>query len=208
MEEVILTIRNQTEILIVDTLEHEFQNFGDVSMLLLMRLAQFITCVLILGTNVPIIIFIMNQGSKTFLDWLIIFDCCLCLSDLRVVILVLNYSDFVDFCICHVFLSFCTSLCNRLLSFGIVIYRLILVLGSAFVFSSSQKKVLENIILLAILFISLNLTGWAIYYREDNRHFLGKVKIFSDIFSNTFYYLQFAPAEIMSFSTILLTFTK
>ena len=178
MEDVILTILNQTEILIVETLEHEFQNFDDVSLFLLMRLAQFITCILILGTNVPIIIFIMNQGSKTFLDWLIIFDCCLCLSDLRVVILILNYSDFVDFCICHVFLSFFTNLCNRLLSFGIVIYRLTLVLGSTLVFSSSQKKVLENIIILATLLISFNLTGWAIYYREDNRHFLGKVQIF------------------------------
>ena len=171
-----LTIFNQTEILIFDTLEHEFLAWrGDGSLLILMRLAQIITCGLILGANVPIIIFIMNQGSKTFLDWLIIFDCSLCLSDLRIIILILNYSDFVDFCIYHVFLTFYTSLCNRLLSLGIVIYRLILVLGSSYMFSSNQKKVLEKTILLAILLISLIMTGWAIYYREDNRHFLSKV---------------------------------
>ena len=173
MEEVELTILNKTEIIILDTLEHEFLSSGDDSMLLLMRLAQFITCGLILGTNLPLILFIVKQEFKTFLDWLIIFDCILCLFNLRSVILLLNYSNFnAVFCICHVFFSFFTNLCNRLLSLGIVIYRFTLVLGSSFVFSSHKKKVLENIVLLAILLSSLNLTGWAIYYREDYRYFL------------------------------------
>ncbi len=175
MEEVVLTILNKTEILMVDTLEHEFLSSGDNSMLLLMRLAQLLTCGLILVTNVPMIIFTMNQKSKTFLDWLIVFDCFLCLSNLHVVILLLHYSDNdVGFCICHVFFSFFTNLCNRLLTLGIVIYRFTLVLiGSSFVFSSNQKRVLENIILLSILLTSLNLTGWAVYYRAEYRHFLG-----------------------------------
>ena len=185
MKEMVLTILNQTEILIFDTLEHEFRTWrGDGSLIILMRLAQIITCVLILGANVPIIIFIKKQGSKTFLDWLIIFDCSLCLCDLRIVILILNYSDIVDFCIYHVFLTFYTSLCNRLLSLGIAIYRLIMVLGSSYMFSSGQKKVLEKTILFAILFISLNMTGWVIYYREDYIHFLSKVIYGSyDLFS-------------------------
>ena len=175
MEEVELTILNKTEILIVDTLEHEFRSSGDHSMLLLMRLAQFITCGLILGTNLPLIIFTVNQKSKTFLDWLIIFDCILCLLNLRTVIRLPNYSDFdAVFCIFHVFFSFFTNLCNRLLSLGIVIYRFTLVLGSSFMFSSNQKKILENIILLAILLPSLILTGLAIHYRENYSYFLSK----------------------------------
>ena len=175
MEEVALTILNKTEILIVDTLEHKFLSSGDDSMLLLM--AKFITSGLILGTNLPLIIFTVNQKSKTFLDWLIIFDCILCLFNLRTVILLLNYLNFdAAFCVFHVFFSFFTTLCNRLLSLGIVIYRFTLVLGSSFLFSSNQKKVLENIILLAILLPSLKLTGWAIYYREDSSYYLGKVK--------------------------------
>ena len=40
-------------------------------MLFLMRLAQLLTCGLILMTNVPMIIFTMNQKTKTLLDWLI-----------------------------------------------------------------------------------------------------------------------------------------
>ncbi len=54
--------------------------------------------------------------------------------------------------------------------------RFILVVGSSFGFSINQRIVLENFILLAILLISLNLTGWAIYYREDYRYYLSKVK--------------------------------
>ena len=175
MEEVVLTILNKTEVLIVDTLEHEFRTSDDDSMLLMLRLAQFITCGLILGTNVPMIIFIMKQRSKTFLDWLVIFDCFLCLGNLQVVILLLHFSDNdVVLCICHVFSMFFTNLCNRLLTLGIVIYRVTLVLGNSFLFSSNQKKVLENCILHTILFTSLYLTGWAVYYREDYKHFLGE----------------------------------
>ncbi len=119
----------------------------------------------------------LGRCAKTFLDWLIIFDCILCLFNLRTVILLLNYLNFdAAFCVFHVFCSFFTTLCNRLLSLGIVLYRFTLVLGSSFVFSSNQKKVLENIILLAILLPSLKLTGWAIYYREDSSYYLGKVK--------------------------------
>ena len=182
-----LTILNKTELLIVDTLEHEFLSSGDDSMLLMLRLAQFITCGLILGTNVPLIIFTMKQGSKTFLDWLIVFDCFLCLSNLHVVALGLKnnkrngsllihyYDSDVHFCF-RVFFSFFCNLCNKLLTLGIVIYRFTLVLGSSFLFSPYQIKMLENLILLLILFTSLNLTGWAMYYREDYRHFLSKVK--------------------------------
>ncbi len=111
----------------VNTLDHEFPTINDDSLLLLMRLARIITCGLILGANVPIIIFIINQGSKTFLDWLIVFDSFLCLSNLRNNVILLvntlqNYHDSIDICTCHVFLSFFT----RLLSLGIGIYRFIL----------------------------------------------------------------------------------
>ena len=187
MDEALFTILNKTKVLMVDTLEHEFLSSGDDSMLLMLRLAQFVTCGLILGTNVPMIMFTMKQGSKTFLDWLIVFDCFLCLSNLHVVALGLKnnrrngtllihyYDSDVRFCF-RVFFSFFCNLCNKLLTLGIVIYRFTLVLGSSFLFSKYQIKMLENLILFLILFTSSNLTGWAMYYREDYRHFLGKVK--------------------------------
>ena len=190
MEEVELTILNKTELLMVDvdTLEYEFLILGDDPSLLLLRLAQFITCGLILGTNVPLIMFIMKQGSKTFLDWLIVIDCLLCLSNLHVIALgpknsitnewngiMEHYYGNSVFCF-RVFLILFCNLTNRLLTLGIVIYRFATVLGSAFLFSSKQIKVLEYFILITILLTSLNLTGWAVYYREDFRPFLGEVK--------------------------------
>ena len=183
-----MTILNKTELLMVDTLEHEFLSSGDDSMLLMLRLAQFITCGLILVTNVPLIMFIMKQGSKTFLDWLIVIDCLLCLSNLHVIALgprndkikwngiMEHYYGNSGFCF-RVFFAFFCNLTNKLLTLGIVIYRLTLVLGSSFLFSAKHIKVFEYTILLTILLTSLNLTGWAVYYREDFRPFLGEVKI-------------------------------
>ena len=79
VEEVSFTLLERSEKLIVDTLEHEFVDSGDDSMMFLIKLAQWLTCSLILGTNGPMINFIMKQVSKTFLDWLVLFDCWLCL---------------------------------------------------------------------------------------------------------------------------------
>ena len=178
VEEVLLTLSSKTEILVLDRVEHEFLSSGDQPMLLFtFRLAQIFTCGLVLGTNVPMIIFTLNQGSKTFLDWLIIFDCFLCLGNLHVLIILIRLSDDdIGFCVFHVFLMFFFNLCNRLLTLGIAIYRFTLVLGSTLVFTTYQKKVLEIFIPLFILVISILLTGWAIYYREDYRHFLGETE--------------------------------
>ena len=182
MTEVSLTVFQKMEILLVETVEHEFRSSGDHSTLVLLRLALFVTSGLILGTNVPMIIFILKEATKTFLDWLIVFDCILCLLNLNGLLVLLfyrvldnntMYSYFdADFCTYHVFLSFFINLCNRLLSLGIVVYRFTLVIGSSCLISSNPKKALETIVLLAILLPSLYLTGWAIYYREDYNNFL------------------------------------
>ena len=177
MKEVVVNVLNKTEVLIVDTVEHEFQSSGDNPMLLFtLRLAKILSCGLILGTNVPMIIYTINQGSKTFLDWLIVFDCFLCLGNIYGLLLIrpsyVSYDD-IGFCEFHSFLMFFIHLCNRLLTLGIAIYRFTLVLGSSLVFTTTQKRNLEIIILLFILIIPFILTGLAINYRKDYRHFLG-----------------------------------
>ena len=165
------------ENLIIDTMEYEFRGPADSSVLQFnLRLAQIITCVLIVCTNVPMIIFIIKQGSKTFLDWLIVFDCILCLINLPVFFILTRMdNENIGFCMFHVYSSFFLNLCNRLLSLGIVVYRFILVFGSSIVFTSHERKLIEITILLAIFLISSNLTGWAIYYRDDYKHLLGKI---------------------------------
>ena len=177
MEEVSITLLDRTVKLTVDTLEHEFVSSGDDSMMFLIKLSQWLTCSLILMTNGPMIYFIMKQVSKTFLDWLVVFDCCLCLSNIITLILLTDNSGHDELVLCYyyVFFSFLANLCNKLLTVGIVIYRCTLVLGSSIVRTSYQRKVFENLILLVIFLTSFYLTGWAIYYREDYRHFLGKM---------------------------------
>ena len=62
--EILFSLLGRTEVLIVDTVEHEFLRSGDDSVMFLMKMCQWITCVLILATNVPLIIFIMKVNSQ------------------------------------------------------------------------------------------------------------------------------------------------
>ena len=57
---ILVNLLGRTEVLVVDTVEHEFLRSGDDSVMFLMKMAQWMTCVLILATNVPLIIFIMK----------------------------------------------------------------------------------------------------------------------------------------------------
>ena len=176
-----LTMDNQTELLIVDTVEHQFTSHVNNAMFPLIRMASFLTFGLIITTNVPLIVFTLKQGSKTFLDWLIIFDCFLGMSNVLPILKFFTetfeyyniYGIWDITCNCLIFFVFFTSLCNRLITLGIASYRFVLVLGSSFVWTSHQKKILEKIILLLILFLSVQLTGWAVYYRKNWNHFLG-----------------------------------
>ena len=156
----------------MNTVDHEFLNSGDGSNLpLIMRVANLLTCGLILGTNVPLIIFFLNQGSKTFLDWLVVLDCFLCVCN--PILLLIRFEDYWRSICGYVFFSFFTSICNSQLTLGIALYRAILVFGSSFVWTSYQRKMIEKLILLMILTISVLLTGWAVSFRENYKYFLG-----------------------------------
>ena len=62
--EISVSLLGRTEVLVVDTVEHEFLRSGDDSVMFLMKMAQWMTCVLILATNVPLIIFIMKVNKS------------------------------------------------------------------------------------------------------------------------------------------------
>ena len=178
---------NQTELLIVDTVEHRLTSPVEVdnAMVPLIRMSSFFTFGLILVTNVPLIVFTLNQTFKTFLDWLIVFDCflgiCNTLPILKFFFHTFEYHTIYfgspvfwgSICNCQIVFAFFTNICNRLITLGIASYRFFLILGSSLVWTSHQKKILENIILLLIPFLSVQLTGWAVFYRLNWRHFLG-----------------------------------
>ena len=122
----------------------------------------------------------MQQVSMTFLDRLVVLDCGLCLSNIIVLIHFYDISGVVDLgpCIFYVFMFFQVNLINKLLTLGIVIYRFALVRCSSLVRTPSQRKFLENCILIIIFLISFNLTSWAFYYRMEYRQFFGKIYLY------------------------------
>ena len=172
-----MTLINTTEVLTVDTVEHELLSWGPVgdSKLILKRLFLSLTCCLILGTNIPVVAFIINRRPKIFLDWLILFDCFLCLSDC-IGILGMNFDHLGVFCNFYVFFEYFKNLNNRLLTVGIAIYRFILVVGSSLVWTKYQRRVFERLIFNSILFFTLYMTGLAVYYRDNYKMFLGNNK--------------------------------
>ena len=177
MKEVIITLINRTEMLMLDSIEREFPSSVDDFSAILIGLTRFFSFGIILGTNIPMIIFIMRQESKTFLDCLIVFHCILCLGNLHAIIFTISFSDYwVGFCIFHSFFVFFVNLCKRLLTLGIAVYRVTLVLGSSLVWTSYQRRFFEKFIFLSILLTSVYLTGWAVYYREDYKNFLSMSK--------------------------------
>ena len=175
--ETLLTLLNTTEVLTVDTVEHELLSWGPErdSKLILNRLFLSLTYCLILGANIPVVTFIINQWSKTFLDWLILYDCFLCIGNC-IGIHGQNFDHWDGFCEFYVFFTYFKNLINRLLTAGIAIYRFILVVGSSLVWTKYQRRVFERLIFNSILFFTLYMTGLAVYYRDNYKMFLGNIK--------------------------------
>ena len=204
---------NNTEILTVDIVEHQLTSPFDNATVPLIRMASFFTFGLILTTNVPLIAFILNQGSKTFLDWLIVFDCFICMCNtlpiIKFISCTIEYHKvyigssvlWSSICNCHVFFSLFTNICNRLITLGIAFYRFLLVLGSSFLWTSHQKKILEKIILLVIPLLSVQLTGWAVFYRKNWRIFLSITWILQDTSLKDNFKLKAVPKEFMIITT-------
>ena len=151
-------------------------------MTLLMRGANFMSTTIIVCTNVPLILFIMKQSSKSFLDALMVFDCVICICNTFPLIkfflstfeyrkIIVGSSDIWGIiCTCHVFFSFFANLCNRLITLGVAFYRYFLI---SLLWTTYQRKLFEKLVLFVILFASVNLTGAAMYYRENWKNFLG-----------------------------------
>ena len=62
--EILFSLLGRTEVLVVNTVEYEFLRSRDDSVMFLMKMSQWMTCVLILATNVPLIIFIMKVNKS------------------------------------------------------------------------------------------------------------------------------------------------
>ena len=79
-----ISFSDNLQTLTFDNVEQIFHDERNDSIL---TFTKWISCVLILFTNVPLLVFIMKQASKSFLDWLIVIDCLLCLSNIESILL-------------------------------------------------------------------------------------------------------------------------
>jgi len=123
---------------------------------------QLICVMLILTTNGYLLQFIMKQPTKTFLDWMIVLDTSLCISNISTIIMIGQRI----FCYFIVNFSFFINISNRLLTAGIVIYQYVFVMKSHLVQTTVQRKALEILIIASILVPSLLLTGLSVYYKD------------------------------------------
>ena len=131
---------------------------------------QLICVMLILATNGYLLQFIMKQPTKTFLDWMMILDTSLCISNIVIVIMIGQRI----FCYFIINFGFFINISNRLLTAGIVVYRYVFVMKSNLVQTTFQRKALEILIIVSILVPSSLLTGFAIYYKDYYLQYLSK----------------------------------
>ena len=163
---------NLIESLIIDQIEHVV-HYDDTNLVntQIFRACQLVSVLLILTTNGYLLQFIIKQPTKTFLDWMMILDISLCISNI-VTIVMIGQRIF-----CHFIskFSFFINICNRLLTAGIVIYRYVFVMKSHLVQTTVQRKALEILIIASILVPSLLLTGFSVYYKDYYLQYLSKL---------------------------------
>ena len=166
------SVSNLIENLFFDQIEHVV-HYDDKDLLntQIFRAGQLICVMLILTTNGYLLQFIMKQPTKTFLDWMIVLDTSLCISNISTIIMIGQRI----FCYFIVNFSFFINISNRLLTAGIVIYRYVFVMKSHLVQTTVQRKALEILIIASILVPSLLLTGLSVYYKDYYLQYLSKL---------------------------------
>lgn len=161
-------------VLYLDPPEHVFPSHVATHM----QSISWAAMTMILTTNGYLIYFIFSKELTTFLDWLVIFDSSLCITNgfTYFTRYILGVSVIKKFGTCYflVFFAFFINISNRLLTIGIVAYRYVFVLKSWLVATPAQRRVFSSLILLFILLPSLLLTGVAVHYRDYWLRFLSR----------------------------------
>ena len=157
-------------------IEHAFSKCSQDPTILLVSLIGYI---LILTTNISLIKFILNQSTKTFLDWMMVFDSILCLCNIITIAYIVDEEYFeigknLNLCYFLPYFTYCINLLNRLLTIGIVVYRYVFVIKHSIVWTQNQRRTLGTKIFGAIIVISLLMTSWATFYKDESQNFLCK----------------------------------
>ena len=139
------------------------------------KLFAFISIIVILIINIPLLKIILKQSSK-FINMLMAADCFLCIGNS---ILLFNNlvgpSENPVLCLISAPYGYLINLLNRLLSTGILVYRYVFVFRSSWVETKKQRKIFSMILCGAICSTALLATSLCVLYRDQHFHYLGNI---------------------------------
>ena len=163
---------NKTETIIFDEIERYLEKNEWDSLSL--QLAAFFVSLLVIFLNGSMVKFILNQKRKTFLDWIIVIDLCLCLGYIIVLAMLVSNTCLNEVvCVIKIGLSFFISIFNRILTVLVVVHRTIYVLKPHIVNTLTKRKFFENTLLGSSIFLSLGSTIGMVIFREKYISFKG-----------------------------------
>ena len=141
--------------------------------------ASGLSCLTILTANGYLLHFIIKQPTKTFLDWMMVFDSILCICNVVTIAYIVDEEYFeigknLNLCYFLPYFTYCINLLNRLLTIGIVVYRYVFVIKHRIVWTQNQRRTLGTKIFGAIIVFSLLMTSWATFYKDESQNFLCK----------------------------------
>ena len=169
---------NKTDTLKFEKIEHYLSGSEWDSVTL--QVAAYFVSLLVFSLNGSLVKFILLQKRKTFLDWIIVTDLCLCLWYIPVLVLALLVSDGCDYmvvCLIKVGISFFISILNRVLTILVVIYRTIYILKPYLVDTLPKRKFVSTILLAFSICLCMGLTVGMVIYREKYLSFKGRNKV-------------------------------
>ena len=130
---------------------------------------------LVLATNIPLILLILMKTSNTFLDRIIITDCCIGVANcIFISIYKLNFipiSNIPHGCLSIFFILFLNTI-NRLLNVSIAVFRYIFIIHNFLVQTSKQRRLFHFFVLTLAFIPSLTMTGLTIFYRNNYYSYL------------------------------------
>ena len=174
-----ITVGNKTENLTFGEVEHFLGGIwrderDTPRQILFLQITAILVSSLIFFLNGTIMKTIQMQEKKTFLDWMIVIDSCLCISS--IIPLVMHVSDSPQgelVCFIKSGMMFFMSILNRVLSVMIALYRTIYALKPSFVDTKTKRKALNVILFGSLLILSVGTTLGLGMYRQKYRGFAG-----------------------------------
>ena len=139
-----------------------------------------VICVLI--TNGPVITMLLKQASMTFLDKIVVLDCCMCMVNGWIAI---DYMYSISLPVWFFLIPFFTTFWNVLIILVIITYRLVYILRSTWVQTKRQRYLFHTGLIMFLVITSLTMTGLCYYYRDFYLKYHSKfINSFLEIFSN------------------------